>query len=285
MIRLPKVIVFDKDGTLGEDSLSLSRWVEHIEDCLIERIASPSSSPPCASPSFSRKKLSREHMTCDAPLSEANKEQKLLESFHQLIGWDTALSRPSDGRSLVARGSYTDVCSATAELLLSFDTTLSLDNAKGLVLHWHEKFGDVHSHDRPIANLDLHDLMSKIMNGYGIQLAICTMDERASTEAALKRWGIRDLLSSVVTATDVGEQGKPSPYPLTMICSDLNVSEEEVWVIGDTIGDIKMGRAGGAALTIGVLSGSGFEDELLQCGADMLMGNVGEVLDLLSKAE
>ena len=54
--------------------------------------------------------------------------------------------------------------------------------------------------------------------------------------------------------------------------------------IGDTSSDTIMGRNGGCGLTIGVLSGSGSQDQLLRNGADIVLPNIGylkEVVDSL----
>ena len=73
------------------------------------------------------------------------------------------------------------------------------------------------------------------------------------------------------------------PY-IVPIISHLSTLSICLIRIGDTSSDTIMGRNGGCGLTIGVLSGSGSQDQLLRNGADIVLPNIGylkEVVDSL----
>lgn len=54
-------------------------------------------------------------------------------------------------------------------------------------------------------------------------------------------------------------------------------------VVGDTTGDTGMARNAKAGLCIGVLSGSGVTDQLIETGADIVVPNVGHIPELLDR--
>ncbi|GMH46895.1 hypothetical protein TrRE_jg1321, partial [Triparma retinervis] len=85
--------------------------------------------------------------------------------------------------------------------------------------------------------------------------------------------------SNVLTCSDVDEtQAKPNPYPVLHFCEKHNCSPGETVVVGDTLGDTGLGRNAKVGLTVGVLSGSGREEELMDGGADVVLPDVGHFM-------
>lgn len=76
-------------------------------------------------------------------------------------------------------------------------------------------------------------------------------------------------------------EAKPSALPLYMLCEEASVTPQECIVVGDTTGDTGMARNAHAGLCIGVLSGSGTADQLMETGANIILANVGEIPALL----
>lgn len=95
-----------------------------------------------------------------------------------------------------------------------------------------------------------------------------------------RSWGIADLVDFSLCGDEVAES-KPSPVPLYELADRASVHPRECVVVGDTVSDSGMGRSGGAGLVVGVLTGSGTEEQLLSTGAHVVVPDVGCLTDLL----
>lgn len=114
---------------------------------------------------------------------------------------------------------------------------------------------------------------------HGIIISVCTSDDRASTNACLRNWGIAHLVDYSLSGDEV-TYSKPSPQPLLQLCQSAGVSPRDCLVVGDTTSDTGMARASGAR-AVGVLTGSGKREQLLETGADCVLPNIGHLKDLL----
>jgi phosphoglycolate phosphatase-like HAD superfamily hydrolase len=104
---------------------------------------------------------------------------------------------------------------------------------------------------QPLA--DLRELFG-LLRAHRFKLAIATSDDRAPTEATLAGLEIAPLADEVVCADD-GLPLKPAPDMILTICRSLNILPARTVMVGDNVDDLRMGRAAGVGLTIGVLSG------------------------------
>jgi phosphoglycolate phosphatase len=86
---------------------------------------------------------------------------------------------------------------------------------------------------------------------FQLPLAVVTSDETASAELHLEWMGIRTFFQTVIGHDQVN-LGKPNGEMVELACRRLKLNPSEVAVIGDTNGDMRMGKAAGAALTIGI---------------------------------
>ncbi|AWB45657.1 haloacid dehalogenase [Paenibacillus sp. CAA11] len=84
----------------------------------------------------------------------------------------------------------------------------------------------------------------------GIPLGVVTADRTSEAADHLAWLGISAFFSTVV-GHDRVSLGKPDPQMLELACSELGVAPGQVLMIGDTDGDMQMGRQGGAALSVG----------------------------------
>jgi phosphoglycolate phosphatase len=75
---------------------------------------------------------------------------------------------------------------------------------------------------------------------------------------------------------DDGIPVKPAPDMLLAACQHLGVRPERTAVVGDTMGDLLMGRRAGAGFRVAVLTGAGTR-ELLSPNADALLGSIDEI--------
>lgn len=121
---------------------------------------------------------------------------------------------------------------------------------------------------------DTRDLFYKL-HTQKIKLAIATTDDRAPTQAMIEAFDIEEYLSTMVCADD-GIPAKPQPDMVLTICERMNVEPSKVMVVGDTTADLKMARAAGAGLVVGVLSGVSASSDLIHY-ADVLIESVDEL--------
>lgn len=56
-------------------------------------------------------------------------------------------------------------------------------------------------------------------------------------------------------------------------------------MVGDTTYDTRMAKSAGAGLIIGVLSGSGTEEQLLATGANVILEHVGRIPEYLESTQ
>jgi phosphoglycolate phosphatase len=121
---------------------------------------------------------------------------------------------------------------------------------------------------------DMRELFQHL-HKQGIKLAIATADDRAPTQAMVEAFDIEEYIAAMTCADD-GIPAKPAPDMALDLCQRMNVEPSKVMVIGDTVADLKMARAAGAGLAVGVLSGVSNARDLIPY-ADVLIESVEEL--------
>ena len=251
----PKMIVFDKDGTLGDCTASLRRWVHHMTSKIKDTF------------------------------TDHGHLENIVHMFHTEIGWDAVIDDvvPS---APVAAGTWDDIVRMVYDFLVRHQD-LMVGSAqivtKEVVEQWHAELGDLHEHDTPL--LDDLVMVMHACQELGYTIAICTSDDRQSTDKALRRWGIDEVVDYSICGNEV-EKGKPNALPLLMLCQQAS-SNQRIYiprnciVVGDTSSDTGMARAAKAGFCVGVLTGSGTVDQLLDTGAHLILPDVGHIPALL----
>lgn len=112
----------------------------------------------------------------------------------------------------------------------------------------------------------------------GFRLGIATNDSHAGTEASLAPHGLLPRFDFLAGA-DSGYGSKPGPGMVLAFCAALGLAPAEVAVVGDAVHDLAMGRAAGAGLTVGVLSGTSGREDLVGL-ADVLVESIATLPDL-----
>jgi len=125
---------------------------------------------------------------------------------------------------------------------------------------------------------DMRALFSSLQD-HGIQIAIATADDRAPTQAMIEAFDVEELMDTMV-CSDEGIPSKPAPDMVLTICQRLRLDPKNVMVIGDTASDLKMARAAGAGLAVGVLSGVSSVKDLIPY-ADSLIESIDELYDYI----
>jgi len=149
---------------------------------------------------------------------------------------------------------------------------ISRTDAERIVRHaWHSP--DPVTLARPVT--DLHALFTAL-RAAGTRIAVATSDDREPTERTLAHLGVADLVDAVACADD-GRPVKPEPHAVAWLCHTLDVPVHRTAVIGDSPADLRMGRAAGAGVVVGVLTGVG-DRRTLQPLADVVLDSIEELL-------
>jgi phosphoglycolate phosphatase-like HAD superfamily hydrolase len=136
---------------------------------------------------------------------------------------------------------------------------------------WHEP--DPVALAVPLTNLQ--SLFSALRH-HNLKIAIATTDDRASTVATLAGLGVAPLVDALVCADD-GVPVKPAPDMVLTLCRTLDVSPSHAAVVGDSTADLQMGRAAGAGLVVGVLSGVS-DAPTLEPLADAILPSIADLV-------
>ncbi len=107
-------------------------------------------------------------------------------------------------------------------------------------------------------------------------LAIVSARGRLGTVAFLNQFKLAPRFRAVATSQTC-RHTKPYPDPLVWAAKQMGVRPEDCLMVGDTVVDIKTGKAAGAQ-TAGVLCGFGTRRELERAGADILLGSTSDLL-------
>ncbi|MFG3254624.1 phosphonatase-like hydrolase [Streptomyces sp. NPDC048172] len=101
----------------------------------------------------------------------------------------------------------------------------------------------------------------------------------------LSSLGWTGLADAVLSPADAG-RGRPYPdMVLTALLRTGAPAVDAVAVVGDTPHDMRAGRAAGAGLVAGVLTGGQSPETLREAGADRVLGSVAELPALIDRAD
>lgn len=107
-----------------------------------------------------------------------------------------------------------------------------------------------------------------------LYLGVATNDAEESARAHLSEAGVTEHFD-LVLGYDSGFGAKPAPGMLLAFCDSLGLSPEEVVMVGDSLHDLRAGRAAGMRC-IGVLSGVADTAELAP-SADLVLPDIGHL--------
>lgn len=127
---------------------------------------------------------------------------------------------------------------------------------------------------RPLTDLPA---LFRALAGDGRRIGVVTADDRLATTDTLVFLGVDRWVEALVCADD-GLPLKPAPDMFLRACAELGVPPSRAAMVGDTPADLLMGRAAGAGLVIGVLSGAGDRSRLAP-HADGILGSVADLCD------
>jgi len=107
-------------------------------------------------------------------------------------------------------------------------------------------------------------------------LAVVSARDRSGTLGFLNEFGLLPHFKTIATSQTC-EFTKPFPHPILWAASQMGVDPRHCLMVGDTVVDIRAGKAAGAQ-TVGVLCGFGEEQELRKAGADLIVNSPVDLL-------
>ena len=186
-----------------------------------------------------------------------------------MLGYDvaTGVVRPGGGLAATPMARLRE---RTTEVLVRAGLTDAAAE-RALQIAWHAP--DPVGLARPLT--DLRALFGSLHAG-GRRVAVATSDDRDPTERTLAALGLADEIDALVCADD-GIAVKPAPDMVLHLCATVGVAPRRTAVVGDSPADLRMARAAGACLTVGVLTGVGGRDDLEPL-ADLVVDSVEQLL-------
>jgi phosphonatase-like hydrolase len=146
---------------------------------------------------------------------------------------------------------------------------------------------DFYSHDPSIRPVEDAEEVFAALQEMGIKIALDTGFSRDITDIILHRVGWDNSgLVDATAASDEVQKGRPHPFMIQKIMSQLNISDpKSVIKIGDTEVDINEGHNAGCLMSIGITSGVFSEEELIPHKPTHLAQNLREVLQIVKAFE
>jgi phosphonatase-like hydrolase len=112
----------------------------------------------------------------------------------------------------------------------------------------------------------------------GIAVTLDTGFSRPILDTILHRLGWFDGVVDVTVASDEVPAGRPHPFMIQRALGLLGLpADARLMKVGDTVSDVQEGIAAGAALVVGVLSGTGSREALTGAGATHVIADVSFV--------
>jgi phosphoglycolate phosphatase len=113
----------------------------------------------------------------------------------------------------------------------------------------------------------------------GIALACITNKKGEFTEPLLNRLNMRRYFDAVVSGDDFIKR-KPDPAPLLHVMRQLGVTAEQTLMVGDSVTDVKTGRAAGTAVAA-VSYGYNHGENIADARPDWVIDSLTEICTIL----
>ncbi|RMD62795.1 MAG: HAD family hydrolase [Alphaproteobacteria bacterium] len=204
-----------------------------------------------------------------AALAAAGGDVALSERLLAAGGYDPASGRFAAG-DVLAAGNTLEIAAVWQRYLPG----RRLDELAALIDRIFQEQGRRHAVPVPELVPTLQHLKTR-----GLKLGIATSDSRQGVEATLGAFGVLDLFD-FLAGYDSGHGVKPEPGMVHAFCEAVGLRVSEIAVVGDTFHDLEMGRAAGAGLVVGVLTGTG-ERAALAPHADVVVDSIADLPALL----
>ena len=183
------------------------------------------------------------------------------EQMGRIIGFDLATGR-FDPASVVIAGTPEDILGVLAQAIpdLNHGELLEIINTE--------------AEAAPMAEaVPLAPLLNRF-RAMGLTLGVATNDAEMPAVAHLAAVGVQDRFD-FIAGSDSGFGGKPAPGQLLAFCDQTGIAPENAVMVGDSLHDLRAGRAAGFAC-IGVLTGMATMQDLRD-HADVVLPDIGHI--------
>lgn len=134
-------------------------------------------------------------------------------------------------------------------------------------------------HDTLATSFDGVDEAIRALKDRGIKLGIVTSKREKMTLRSLKLIKLYEYIDVIITPEST-EKHKPEPEPIYKACSILNISVDEVIMVGDSIYDIQCGKNAGCQ-TCAVTYTEFSLEELKELKPDYIVDNLIELIQIV----
>lgn len=125
----------------------------------------------------------------------------------------------------------------------------------------------------------VREMVANLRDKYS--LSIISARGHKSTYRFLSQFELAPYFTAIATCQTCVHT-KPYPDPIEWVAGKMGVQPFSCLMVGDTVMDILTGKRAGAQ-TVGVLCGFGEKNELERAGADLILENTIELINLLIK--
>jgi N-acetyl-D-muramate 6-phosphate phosphatase len=161
--------------------------------------------------------------------------------------------------------------------LLGYADKIGMDDEMGAVIDWFSR-SKPNTQKKFILIPGVDEMLTALKGRYS--MAVVSARHEKSTFHFLQQFDLVKYFDAIITGLSAAHT-KPFPDPIFMAAEKMGVKPHECLMIGDTTVDILAGRSAGAQ-TVGVLCGFGEEKELREMGADLILSNTHQLVDVLN---
>lgn len=157
------------------------------------------------------------------------------------------------------------------------DLLKGVDTEKFLSTYLEAYYRATATRAKPIPNIS--ETLEKLAKKAALAVVTMRYVPKRKVIEELETLCLAKFIKHVVTATD-NYRPKPSPEALTSAAQELNVPTGECAVVGDSVVDVRAGKAAGT-MTVAVLSGIYSHDELMMEKPDLVLESLNELPDFI----
>jgi N-acetyl-D-muramate 6-phosphate phosphatase len=160
--------------------------------------------------------------------------------------------------------------------LLGYADKVGMDDEMGAVIDWFQR-ARPNTQKNFILIPGVDEMLAALKGRY--PMAVVSARHEKSTMRFLQQFDLVKYFDTIITGLSAPHT-KPFPDPIFMAAEKMGVKPHECVMVGDTTVDIRAGRSAGAQ-TVGVLCGFGEEKELRAMGANLILSNTRQLVDVL----
>ena len=161
--------------------------------------------------------------------------------------------------------------------LLAYADKIGMDDEMGAVIDWFQR-ARPNTTQKFLLIPGVDEMLAALKGRYS--MAVVSARHEKSTMRFLQQFDLVKYFDVVITGLSAPHT-KPFPDPIFMAAEKMGVKPHECLMVGDTTVDMRAGRSAGAQ-TVGVLCGFGEEKELRNMGANLILNNTHQLVDVLN---